>query len=222
MRCWGTARCRSTCWTRKEAAGLTAKENNFSGRPYKSEHTAFHSMRVAGHARAAATHEEIRIRPFIRLLDMFDVQLQPAAIRKGRRSPLCAPGGESLVVHVQTKQTLGYVESDRIPGLNQSERSAGRGFWAGVQNYGSIGRAAHAGVGNTDHIADTFAEDFRRQHHVADLRHSGVTPRATILQHHYTVFIDVQLLLINPSVKFLNGFEHNGSAAVLQQVRTGG
>src|SRR5258708_4484657 len=230
---WVSKRSRN-CWPKqrpprvRESTSFTKRLTTSTGRIKtlsgwaKTLKGSERSVRVARHVRSAAADEEIEICPLVRLLNMFDVKPQPATLRKWWRRPCCPTNGESSVIDVQPKQPIGHIERDCVARLHQRERAAGCGFWTGMQNYGPIGRAAHASVGNTDHIADTLAEDLWRQQHVADFRHAGVATRAAILQDHDTVLVDIQRLVVNPGVKSLNGFEHHRSSAMLQQARTRG
>ena len=59
---------------------------------------------------------------------------------------------------------------------------------ADVQNHRSVGGAAHARIGNADHIGDAFTQQFGGQQHVAHFRHARITARSAILQHHDASF----------------------------------
>ena len=60
-------------------------------------------MRVACHARPAASDEEIEIGSLVRLLHMFDIEPEPATIWERRRCPLLPTRGESSVLDLQLK-----------------------------------------------------------------------------------------------------------------------
>ncbi len=87
-----------------------------------------------------------------------------------------------------------------------------------MQNRRAISGATHARIGNAHHIGDALFEHLGWQGHVADFRHAGVTARATVLQHHDAVFIDVQVRIINLGVELFNRFKHHGGPTVLQQM----
>src|SRR5580692_7721326 len=91
-----------------------------------------------------------------------------------------------------------------------------------MQDYGAVGGAAHARVGNADHVFDAFAQNFWGQGHVADFGHAGIAAGAAILQDHHAGFVNIEIFLINARVKIFDGIEDDGAASVLQEVRAGG
>src|ERR1700735_3233729 len=106
--------------------------------------------------------------------------------------------------------------------MHQGQWTAGRGLGRSVQDYRPIGRSAHASIRNTDHVSHTFAEQFRRQQQVADLSHTGIPAGAAVLEDHHATLIDVQRLVVYPSMKFFDRFEGYGPPAMVQWVWTRG
>ncbi len=62
-------------------------------------------------------------------------------------------------------------------------------------------------------------QDFRRQRHVADLRHSRITLRAAILEHHHAGLVDIERIVVDAGMQVLDRLEHHRAARMLHQVR---
>src|SRR5208283_4170841 len=112
------------------------------------------------------------------------------------------------------KQALVHVESDHVVRTHQRQWTTGCGFGRDVQNDRPVSCTAHAGVGNTDHVGYSLAKELGGKHHVAHFSHSRIAPWATILKNHDAALIDVQPLVIDLRVEFLNRFEYHRPAAM--------
>ena len=180
------------------------------------------SMRVACHACTAASHEKIEVGALMRLVDVLGIQLHPAASGSWRRRPYCPARQRVWRRPLPGEAAAGNVERDHVAGTHERQRAAGRGFGRDVQDDGAVGGAAHARIGDADHIRYAFAQHFRRQGHVADFGHSGIAARAAILEDHDAGFVDVEIFVVDAGVKIFDRFEDDGAAAMLQQLRACG
>ena len=82
----------------------------------------------------------------------------------------------------------------------------------------AVGRAAHARIGDAHHVGDALAQNLRRQGHVPDFRHPGISARAAVLKHHDAVFVDVERFVVDAGVEIFDRLENNGTSAMLQQI----
>src|SRR5215475_4909559 len=87
-----------------------------------------------------------------------------------------------------------------------------------VQDYGAIGGAAHARIGDANHIGNTLLQDLRRQRHVSYFGHSWISAGSAVFEDHHARLVDVELRIIDASAEILNVFENDGAAAMLHQV----
>jgi hypothetical protein len=152
----------------------------------------------------------------MRLLYVLNVKSFPAAFRKSRRVPLRSAGGQCSVVNLQLNQALSDIQSDRVAGADQRDGSASSSFGRGVQYDSSVRSAAHSRIGDPDHVCYSLAQQFRRKRHVANLRHTRITPGATVLKNQDTALINVKGFVIDARVKLFDRFEGDGSTSVLQ------
>ena len=83
-------------------------------------------MRVARDRGTALPHQEIEVRALIRLHDMFNIKLEPAALGNWRRPPFRPPRGQGSVIDIELKQTFGDIERDHISRMRERYRTAGR------------------------------------------------------------------------------------------------
>jgi len=114
------------------------------------------------------------------------------------------------------------VEFDGVAIADECNRAAGCGFGADVKDYGAEGGAAHACVGNADHVGDAAVEKFLRKGHVADFGHAGITHGAAILQDEDGIFVDVEIGIGDAFFVVLDGTEDDGASAMLHEFRSGG
>src|SRR5947207_8461922 len=115
-------------------------------------------MRVTGDASAAVTHQEIQIGAEMCLLYMLDVKPFPAAFGERRSSPLCATAGEGCVVDIQAKESFSNIQRHRVAGLRQREWATGCSLGRNVKDDGAVCSAAHACVGDADHVGHAFPQ----------------------------------------------------------------
>ena len=69
-----------------------------------------------------------------------------------------------------------------------------------VQHHGAVGGAAHAGVGDADHVGHAGGQQFRRQAHIADLGHAGVALGAAVLHHEDGAGVHVERRVVDAAL----------------------
>jgi hypothetical protein len=77
---------------------------------------------------SATAHEKIQVCPLMGLLYVLNIQPLPTSRGKGRWRPPRAACRECVVIDVQPKVPLVYIESDHISRLDKSEWAAGSRF----------------------------------------------------------------------------------------------
>src|SRR6476619_2755784 len=118
---------------------------------------------LPGYSRSARSDEEVEIRSFVSLQNVVDVQLLVAALCPRCR---CCPGRASSsqfgLIDAKLQLAAFHVEFDFISIAYQCERATGRRLRRYVQDNSSIGRPAHARIGNAHQVCDpTFQKLFR-------------------------------------------------------------
>ena len=91
-----------------------------------------------------------------------------------------------------------------------------------MEDDGAVGGAAHAGVGDADHVGDALAQQLGRQAHVAAFGHAGIAARAAALEDEDRGGVDVELGVGDAGVVVLDALEHDRTAAVAQEGGRGG
>ena len=87
-----------------------------------------------------------------------------------------------------------------------------------MQNASAVRCAAHAGVGNAHHIADTFFEQFLRDRKLAPFRHAGTSDRTCVLQHDDRILGDIEIDVVNSHSHVVVILEYDGRPLVLMQM----
>ena len=112
-----------------------------------------------------------------------------------------------------------HVERDHVAVLDQRQRAAGRGLGRHVQNDRAVRGAAHARVGDADHVGDALAQKLLAAAACCRPRPCPDSLSGRVFQHHHAVLIDVEVRIVDAGVKVLDVLEDDRAAAVLQQVR---
>ena len=77
------------------------------------------------------------------------------------------PFGEAVsqfgVRDIEMQAAVGYVQLDHVPSAHGGERPASRRLWRGVDDDGAERRAAHAGIADPYHVAETLLEQLLGQ-----------------------------------------------------------
>ena len=115
-----------------------------------------------------------------------------------------------------------YIEFNLVAIANEGERSADGRFRRDVQDDRAIRRAAHAGVGDADHIADALFQQLLRDGQVADLGHARSANGAGVLQHEHVVGRDVERGVVDARFDIGRVFEDERGTAMLAERGRGG
>ena len=110
------------------------------------------------------------------------------------------------------------VEDHIVAASNQRERTAGSGLGRHMEHHRAVCGSAHSAVTDANHIAHALTQEFGRQGHVGHLRHARIPPRAAPAHHQDRVGVDVEFGVVDPRVHVLDGVEHHGAAAMVEEV----
>ncbi len=128
--------------------------------------------------------QEIEIAAFVGLADVLRIHGAVAArVTRRRLFPGGAAARQLLVRHVQMDAALVDIDLDLVAGLHEGERTADEAFRRHVQDAGAVAGAAHARVGNAQHVLDALLQQLARDRQHAPLRHAGPAERTAALQH---------------------------------------
>ena len=101
------------------------------------------------------------------------------------------------------------------------QRPAQRGFGRDVQHHGAVGRAAHAAVGDAQHVLDAGARELHRDGQGAGLGHARGAQWADVLQHQHVVGVHVEIVAVDACGEVGGVLEDDCAAAVFHQPRVG-
>src|SRR5882724_93052 len=108
-----------------------------------------------GHRRLAL--QEIEVAALVGLADVLGEHRAIAArIFRRRLFPGGLAAGHLGVADMQMDRALVDVDLDLVAGLHEVERPADEALRRDVQDAGAVARAAHAAVGDADHVADAL------------------------------------------------------------------
>ena len=138
---------------------------------------------------------------------------------RGRRSPGGAARGKRRVVHEKVETARRDVKADAVSALDQRERAADRRFGRDMEHDGAEGGAAHARVGDAQHVLDAAAGEFARNGDISRFRHSRRSLRAGVAQHKHVVVGDLEIGRVDALSHVLQAVEHDGPALMRQQFR---
>ena len=86
-----------------------------------------------------------------------------------------------------------------------------------MQHDGSEGGAAHAAVGNADHVLDAGTRQLQRDRQVTCLGHAGCAFGPDVLEHQDIVGRDVEVVPVDSARQVFGVFEHDGAAFMLHE-----
>src|SRR6201996_1510665 len=131
--------------------------------------------------RRCAALKKVEVAPVIRLADMVREQPPVAALIAGRGLPPFRPAPvELLVADLHAEPPAGDVELDDIPVADKSQWAADEGFRRDMQDAGAVAGAAHARIGDANHVADSFGEHLLWDRQLAPFRHARRSDRASV------------------------------------------
>src|SRR5690349_5715422 len=156
----------------------------------------------------------------MRLQYMIDIELSPAALRRGRRSPLSPPLLKYCILYFEAELPCRHIKANHVAGFRQRQRTTDCRFRRDMQNHRAVGCAAHACVRNADHVLHSPAQQLWWQRHVSHFRHTGITAGPAVLENHDTVFVDIQTVVDHSRVKIFDVLKYNRSPSMAQQMLT--
>ena len=164
--------------------------------------------------------QEIKVATFVSL---FDVLHEKFSVAAGKDAFLWAPGGPAagqfIVAHEHIALAGGDVQFDEVALFQQRQRTADEGFGRDVEDAGAITCAAHASVGNADHVADASFEQLFRKLEIAPFWHAWAAFRARVAEHEDAVGVDIEIRIVETRVHFVEAVEDDGVAGVLEEAR---
>jgi hypothetical protein len=89
------------------------------------------------------------------------------------------------------------VQFDHVAVLNQGQRPADGCFGRRVKNDSSIGCPRHSGIGDSDHVGDSFFQELGRQAHVPDFRKSRITLGPAVLKDQDIFWLNIKIRIQN-------------------------
>src|SRR4051794_1516638 len=108
---------------------------------------------------SAGSVEEVEVAAFGGL---GDVGGEEALVASGGRElaghPRGTAGGELFFRHAQVEAAGWDVKGDQVARLDEGEWASGEGLGGDVEHAGAVGGPGHAGVGDSDHVADSGLE----------------------------------------------------------------
>ena len=173
-----------------------------------------------GSARRCA--QKIEVAAFVGLQHPVVVELRPAARRRRRGGRACgAAAGQLGIVDEEVEPALLDADADAVAVAHEPERPAVRRLRRDVEHDGAVGGAAHARVGQAQHVLDARRRELLRDRQVAGLRHAAGL-RAGVLQHERVVRPDVEVGIVDAGREVVERGEHHRSRGLLEQPRVGG
>ena len=167
--------------------------------------------------------QEIEIAALVGLADVLGEHRAVAArIFRRRRLPGGLAAGQFLVADVQMDAALVDVDLDLVAGLHEGERAADEAFRRDMQDAGAVAGAAHAAVGDADHVAHALPQQPLGDRQHAPFRHAGAALRAGVLQHQDMVGRDVEIVALDLAHHVVVVLEGDRLAAMLEEALVGG
>ena len=149
------------------------------------------------------------------------VETSPAPFGQWRRGKLGSASLHLRGLHEKVDPSVRHAQFNEIAVLNKSQWSTHCGFWRTMQDHGPEGRAAHAGIGNPQHLPDSRPDQIAWDGEGPGFWHPG-PDRSGIAQHQYVLGCDPQSGVVYPPGSIFCGFEdHGGSPVVLDAGRRG-
>ena len=107
----------------------------------------------------AHSAQEIKIAAFVCLQDVLrkEPAIATSVVELGLRHS--GQSARDLAgLYKEVEPAVRYVKLNKIASAHGRERAASRGLWRGVDDNSAERRAAHAGIADPHHIADTLLE----------------------------------------------------------------
>src|SRR5215472_2924288 len=111
------------------------------------------------------------------------------------------------------------VELDQVAVLHERKRSSDEGFGRNVQHARAVARAAHACVGNANHVTHALREELLWNRELPPLRHPGRAQRTRVLEHQHGVGGHRKRRIVDARGHVVVIGEHHRRPRVLEQMR---
>src|SRR5690606_4931380 len=176
-------------------------------------------MQVPVYAGTGFSYQHVHVGALLGLLDMVEIEPHVTARCHGVG---CLPVGPApckfVIGNMQMQSPVFHVQLNLVTVLYQRQGAANGGFGGDVQHHRTVGRAAHASVGNTHHVLATLLGQFFGQVDIAHFRHTRIAFGADPLKHNHAVRGDLQQGVVNARVIVFHAFKHHGGAAMLHKL----
>ncbi len=143
-------------------------------------------------------------------------------IERGAGGVQAAAGGgaSSSSPTCRWMRRAGHVDLDLVAGLHECERAADEALRRHVQDAGAVAGAAHARVGDAQHVAARPpSAGLVGIGSMAPFRHAGAALRAAVLEHQHVVGRDIEIVALDLARHVVVVLEGDRLAAVPQDSR---
>lgn len=123
---------------------------------------------------------------------------------------------------MQLQAALGDIQLDLIAIADESEWSAEGGFRRDMQHNCAVRGAAHARVGDAQHIANALLEQLPRDRQVADFGHARTADGTAVLQDQDMGWRRIKRWIMDARLEVGDIFEDQRGTAVITEGGTGG
>src|SRR6185437_5501637 len=139
--------------------------------------------------------------------------------QRWRRLPLRKTALELRVFDQKLELARLDIESYPVAGLHRRERAAYGRLRRDVQDNRAKSRAAHARVGDSQHVCDTLPGQLHRNRKIACLGHSWRSLWSGVAQNKNVLWMYIEIRLVDTRSHIFDRVEYDGTAGVAQQVR---
>ena len=109
----------------------------------------------------------------------------------------CSRSRDLFVAQMHVDRALRHIDRDGVAGAHRGERAADLRFRRDMQDAGAIAGAAHARIGDAQHVAHALLQQLLRDRQHAPFRHARPALRAGIAQHHDVVGRDIEIGIVH-------------------------
>src|SRR4249920_2091431 len=162
--------------------------------------------------------EKIEIAAVIGLPDVLRIKCAIAARIPWRRLfPVGAASGDFFVRHMEMDAARRHVNLDLVACFHEGKRAADETLGRHMQNAGAVAGAAHARIGNTQHVAHALLHQLFRDRQHAPLRHPRPALRPAVLEHENVVGRHVEVVALDLACHVVVVLEGEHLAAMFEQ-----
>ncbi|QTK82429.1 Hypothetical protein AT6N2_L1701 [Agrobacterium tumefaciens] len=140
---------------------------------------------------------------------MFGEEIAIATIITRRRRLPCPPAlCNFLFADQHIEAALRQIEAHNIAGFQQCQRTADETLRCDMQDARPVGRAGHACIGNTQHVAVALFDQRLRDWQHAPFGKTGTAERTGIAQHQHMVGRHVEIFIVDGGFHFRVAVKH--------------